>query len=279
MKGKNTMPNFLVIGTKKSGTTWIYNILKSHRCIYVPKYRKEIHFFDWNYSNGMAWYSSFFPKKRFKKCTKAVGEVTPNYIFDHSAKKRIHRHMPNGKFIIILRNPVDRIMSAYRYYRQRGGKNAFKTFSKRCDRPFKMGLYSNQLKAWFKYFHRNQFLILIFEECVSNPDETKKKIAGFLGVDANEFARNEKKKKNATFIVQKKGFYLMFVRLAALLRKLRLDYLIYLFKQTGFMNLFKSEKIVSQKISSDERSVLKADYSQSIKELEELLGQDLSVWR
>jgi hypothetical protein len=142
-----------------------------------------------------------------------------------------------------------------------------------------MGLYSNQLKAWFKYFHRNQFLILIFEECVSNPDETKKKIAGFLGVDANEFARNEKKKKNATFIVQKKGFYLMFVRLAALLRKLRLDYLIYLFKQTGFMNLFKSEKIVSQKISSDERSVLKADYSQSIKELEELLGQDLSVWR
>ena len=279
MKDKKTMPNFLVIGVKKAGTTWLYNLLKSHRCIYVPKFRKEVHFFDWNYSKGVGWYQSFFPKKRLKECTKAIGEATPGYIFDNRARERIQKHMPNDKFIITLRNPVDRLVSAYTYYRQRGGKNTFITFSRRNDKPYKMGLYSAQLREWFKDFNREQFLILIFEECISDPDTTKKRIAKFLEVDVNDFAIDKKKKRNPTFKVQNKWLYLIFVRFAALLRKVRLDYFIYIFKQTGILEFFKDDSASVESISTEKRSELKMDYIQSINELEMMLNRDLSIWK
>ena len=51
-----TFPTFLVIGAQRAGTTWLHLVLQSHPHIYMPKRRKEVHFFDWYYDRGVGWY-------------------------------------------------------------------------------------------------------------------------------------------------------------------------------------------------------------------------------
>lgn len=279
MSNSGVLPTFLVIGVKKAGSTWLYNLLKSHKHIFVPKYRKELQFFEKNFFKGVEWYKSFFPISNEKDRYKAVGEATPGYIFSEKAPNRIQKVIPNAKFIIILRNPVDRLFSEYKYYRQRGGKNSFDTFSRTDDRPFEMGLYSDQLKFWFSKFERNQFLILIFEECVHNEELTKRKLAEFLNLETSDFNSQENKPKNSSFRVRLKPLYLFFVKFAAILRKFRLDYIIHMILKTGIVELFKADTSELHIISDDKKSRLWSQYSQSVKELEILLDRDLSIWR
>ena len=71
------LPNFLVVGAQRAGTTWLDAILRQHPEIYLPVKRKEIHFFDKNFSKGETWYSGFFPDDSAASDYKAIGEITP----------------------------------------------------------------------------------------------------------------------------------------------------------------------------------------------------------
>jgi len=112
------LPNFLVIGVEKGGTTWLHAQLKKHPEIFLPQ-SKEIHFFNKYNSNlikhdyfqlGINWYADFF--KQYKG-QKVIGEVTPMYICDPEAPLRIQQTLPNVKLIAILRDPVRRAYSHY----------------------------------------------------------------------------------------------------------------------------------------------------------------------
>ena len=74
-----TFPTFLGIGVPRSGTTWLHEILQAHPDVYVPKYRKEIHFFDENYGLGIDWYRKFFPSDMHANKYRVIGEITPFY--------------------------------------------------------------------------------------------------------------------------------------------------------------------------------------------------------
>ena len=112
-------PDFYIIGFAKCGTTSLFEYLISHPNIHPPK-GKEIDFFDRLYSRGINWYKVGFPftiqkfiEKVFFRKKFLTGEATPRYIEHPHAINRIKQTTPNAKFIILLRNPIDRAFSQH----------------------------------------------------------------------------------------------------------------------------------------------------------------------
>lgn len=114
-----TLPEFIIIGAQKAGTTSLYNYLIEHPSIF-PAFKKEVLYFDVNYRKGIHWYKSFFPTTIFKFLISKysnrrfiTGEASPYYILYPHAAKRIHSTLPKVKIIILLRNPINRSFSQY----------------------------------------------------------------------------------------------------------------------------------------------------------------------
>ena len=172
-------PNFFIIGTQKAGTTTLFNILKQHPDIYLPE-KKELHFFDsdTNYKKGFDWYlSSFFANIENES---AIGEITPSYCFDSNTPRRILESCGESvKFIFIVRNPIDRALSHYNMNKSRDDekydfetaleteKQRLKTLSSKEQMKFnylERGYYSEQLENYFKFFAKENILVLSFEK-------------------------------------------------------------------------------------------------------------------
>src|SRR5215213_1565056 len=103
------LPNFIIIGAQRGGTTSLYRYLTEHPSIGAA-YRKEVHFFDRHFDKGMAWYLAHFPARgEFP----IVGEASPFYLFHPAVPGRIHAAVPQARFIALLRNPIDRAYSQY----------------------------------------------------------------------------------------------------------------------------------------------------------------------
>lgn len=107
------LPDFIILGAQKSGTTSLYKYLSSHSQV-IPPARKEIHFFDNNFHRGVNWYRSHFPQSLEKRLRGSItGEASPYYLYHPHAPRRIANVVPDVKLIILLRNPVDRAISHY----------------------------------------------------------------------------------------------------------------------------------------------------------------------
>ena len=120
------LPDYLIIGTQRGGTTSLYKYLTRHPSL-AHALTKELRFFDLNYDKGMAWYRSRFPSRRYKQLVRrtrgvelVVGEGSPDYMFHPHAPGRIARTLPSAKLIVFLRNPVDRAWSHYWHQHSRG---------------------------------------------------------------------------------------------------------------------------------------------------------------
>lgn len=217
------LPQFLIIGTQKGGTTSLYRYLEQHPCI-APAFTKEVHYFDnhtrdYKYGKGISWYRSHFAYSSLKyyhqfflRQSLITGEATPDYLFDLHAPKRILSDLPNLKFIVMLRNPVDRAYSHYlhncRAVWDKGREplsfeSAIAEESIRisdeidkinCNEKYfsynymhysyvSRGVYVEQLKRWFVLFPQHQFLILKSEDFFDNPRIIYDKVLDFLGLE------------------------------------------------------------------------------------------------
>ena len=204
------LPNYLIIGAAKSGTSSLYEYLIQHPNV-QPASGKEIYFFDMNYNKGINWYRTFFPlSHQFPKNTlknSIVGEATPRYMDHPHAPSRIKKYLPNCKFIILLRNPIDRAYSHWNMMvshnrEELSFEDAIDKEKKRTNGLFEKmekdssfyskeyywysylerGLYSKKIKKWFEIFHKNQFLILKSEDLFSKPSEIFHQTQDFLNI-------------------------------------------------------------------------------------------------
>src|SRR5436190_6073272 len=115
------LPDFLIIGTQRGGTTALYHYLKTLPCV-TPATITDTHFFDKKYSKGLAWYRGHFPTS-FRKISAqhlqrrafVTGEASSSYLFHPHAPKRVAQVLPHVKLITLLRNPVDRAYSQYHH--------------------------------------------------------------------------------------------------------------------------------------------------------------------
>ncbi len=216
-----TLPNFLLVGAQKAGTTWVANNLGQHPEVFMP--RGEIHYFDRedNFNRGLDWYKKFFARSE----KKLIGEKTPNYLWVVDKKitsrfgnhlpfvqRNIYNALPEAKLILVLRDPVERLISALNHYRRQGQISPFanvdevlignKRHLSEQFGLFSMGKYYSHIKAYQKYFSPSQMLILTFEEdIVREPILTLKKVCNFLEINPSfDFLDIDKKANEFTKI-------------------------------------------------------------------------------
>lgn len=191
------LPNFFCVGTQKAATTTLHDILKQHPDIFLPS-TKEAWFFhrDEKYQKGLDWYShEYFVGYDNEK---AVGEITPEYMFFEKVPGRIFKELGQDvKFLFILRNPVDRAYSHYLMTKRRGldtlsFEKAIEHENERIREGFRekvhfsyiaRGLYSEQIERYLDFFPKNNMMFLVFEEDIAvHIEESIKKILCFLEV-------------------------------------------------------------------------------------------------
>ena len=204
------LPNFIIIGAQKSGTTSLFSYLKQHPQIRAS-FTKEVHFFDGGkdpgidtYAKGLNWYKAHFPLQVNMGREVITGEASPLYLFNPLAPARIANALPAVKLIALLRNPADRAISHY-YHEKRKNREPlpmleafgaeqgrisaalkeqnYKSLSYINYGYLKRGLYAEQLERYFKYFSRERMLVLKSEEFFSQPSATLSRTCKFLGVD------------------------------------------------------------------------------------------------
>jgi len=197
-----SLPNFMCIGAAKSGTTTLYDILRQHPNVFTPSF-KEPHFFDTPsiYSQGLKWYEKTYFKK--VKQEKVVMDFTPSYLYEQKAAKRIYTDLGKDvKFVVLLRNPIDRAYSHYLHSKRdenesedflialKKEKNKIKKARMNNDYLTELrcsyisqGHYYTMLKNYFEYFPIEHFLILhLEEEFIANRIQSMHRIFSFLGI-------------------------------------------------------------------------------------------------
>jgi hypothetical protein len=197
------VPDFIIIGAQKSGTTWLRHHLRQHPDVFVPV--DEAQFFNkrHRYAKGQAWYESLFGDAAPGQ---VIGDKTPDYLWTTSdgakqhvagTHERIHDLYPDVKLVVTLRNPVNRAVSALNHFIRRGHVSPLyriddllfgdKQFAVEGRGIIERGFYYQQLRAYLDLFDREQMLILILEEDIfQSPRETLQRLYEFLGVDPAE---------------------------------------------------------------------------------------------
>lgn len=193
------LPDFIIVGAQKAGTTWLAARLREHRDIFMRK--GEIHFFDVDdaWAKGPEWY-----KEQFEEGSDHLvrGEKTPDYLWTNRATgrgaaipERIFNVVPDAKIIIVLRDPVTRALSALNHQIVARRLSPFVNpddilLGEKAQIGRKFGLiergyYAEQIRAYQKYFEN--LLVLIFEhDIVGDPAGTLVRIKDFLDLE-NDF--------------------------------------------------------------------------------------------
>jgi hypothetical protein len=197
------LPDFLVIGAQKAGTTALYAYLRQHPGITGPSW-KEVSFFDRHYARGEAWYRGNFPNSL--RARGLVGEASPSYLFHPLAPERVAALVPDAKLIALVRNPVDRAYSHYQHEvalgreplsfedalaaegeRLRGEEERLRSDPSYFSHAWwnytyrARGLYADQLERWLALFPPEQLLVLPSEELGADPEAGYAQVLAFLG--------------------------------------------------------------------------------------------------
>jgi hypothetical protein len=206
---KGGLPDALIIGAQKAGTTSLFEYLAQHPRVAAAR-RKEIHFFDNSFARGEAWYRRRFPPARQGQL---MLEATPYYLFHPLAAARAFRVLPSVKVIAILREPVARAFSHYQHEFQKGRETlsfedaiaaeplrlgdseeqlargeVLSSFEHQHFSYVSRGLYAVQLERWLAHFPRQQVLAIKAEGMFESPQNTVEQVCDFLGLERIELA-------------------------------------------------------------------------------------------
>jgi len=194
------LPDFIIGGAPRSGTTWLYELLDRHPDVYMAKpVKPEPKFFlvDHLYEKGLQFYSDTWFAQAAE--WQLAGEKSTDYLESRNAAERIAHDLPYVKLVFILRDPADRAYSNYLWTRMNGIETEdFETALRleperertlpekwRFARPFSYfsrGLYADLLAEYFARFRREQMLILRFEDIDQRPAVLADRLHRFLGV-------------------------------------------------------------------------------------------------
>jgi hypothetical protein len=203
-------PAFIIVGAARCGTTSLYRNMIQHPSI-VPASKKEIHYFDNGFRQGISWYRSQFIDNMGRAIT---GEASPYYMYHPLAPRRIANVLPNVKLIVLLRNPVDRAYSNYWLWirtkkefvsfeaalkaesvrikneesRMIADENYY-SFNHQFYSYLSRGIYVDQVKVLMNLFKKEQILILKSEDFYATPEKIMDRVWRFLRLPYHEIAQ------------------------------------------------------------------------------------------
>ena len=237
--------DFVIGGAQKGGTSALDSFLRQHPEICMPTTRKELHFFDREEENRD--YKKYHANFKLKPQHRVIGEASPIYMYWETAPYRIWNYNPQMKWILALRNPVERAFSAWNMETKRGKEKlsfaeAIEREEARCREALPLqhrvysyvdrGFYAHQVRRLFNIFGRDNVLVLFSEELRNEHQKTLRSVFDFLGVDSS-------------FVPPEASVF---------------------------------EQEYAGKIDNQLRSRLIDIFRFDIKELEKLLGRDLAAW-
>jgi hypothetical protein len=299
-RAQMTLPNFLIIGAAKSGTTALYHYLRQHPQVYMCP-QKETNFFaygeqkvrftgprDANDSDFIiTTLESYMAQFEAASNESAIGEASPWYLYSTDAAANISRRIPDAKLIAVLRNPVDRAFSSYLHVFKDGreslsfeeGLIAEEDRIARGWEPIwhyqRVGLYAEQVKRFLSLFGRDQIRFYLYDDFLEDPDRLLVDIYQFLGVDPG-FVADTSVRPNASGVPRNQLLGRLLLqpnRLKEAIKPLIPSPLRYELSQRLSQRLLEKPPL-----GEETRKKLLSSYKNDILLLQNLVGRDLSMW-
>ena len=274
-EGIALLPNFLIIGSAKAGSTALAAYLSSHPQVFVAA-EKEVHFFDDHFHRGVDWYSSRFDAVRGEV---AVGDATPTYMYMDEAIGRMAALLPDAKLIAILRNPVDRAHSHYWWMRALDERRSFadavhdEIQGREEPNPEKYiaaGRYLERLESVCRYYPRSSLHVVVLEDLRASANATFADVCRFLGVDDRVEPSNLGAVHNPAYRLRWPALRTWMMRMHAW-RRLPFDL-------AGRIDGWNRVPFRPPRMDHQLRAELDAYYEPYNTALAAWLGRDLSVW-
>ena len=215
------LPDFLIIGAQRCGTTSMYRYLERHPAVAPAVLRKGVHYFDLKYTRGDTWYASHFPSRPYRAMLSRradqrvlTGEASPYYLFHPAVPSRVAATIPNVRLIVMLRDPISRAFSHYQHELARGFESlrfedALKMEEERlageaerlCADPSyhsfghehhsyaSRGIYVDQLRRWMELFPQDQILVVDSGDFFARPERAYNAVLDFLGLRNHSLRR------------------------------------------------------------------------------------------
>lgn len=305
-----TLPNFLVIGAAKAGTSSLAQYLGQHPEVFVNREWKELRVFAYDdhppAGNGpgdvesnrhttttLAAYAAYFADANGEK---AIGEVSPVYLYSERAPASIQQYVPNAKLIAILRDPAERAYSHYlhllRDQRESlwdfGAALAAEDCRVRDNWEWswhyrRVGLYHDQLKRYFERFNRAQIRVYLYEDFLADPVGLLQDIFRFLAVD-ERFVPDTSVRHNTSSVPRRRAAaQAMLAAHTSIKRILKpvqrlIPRSVWRGGTAAFWQMYDAN-LVKPALSPDHRRQLVTGYHDDIVRLEALIDRDLSRWR
>jgi hypothetical protein len=175
------VPDFIVAGVRKCGTTWLDRCLREHPQIFMPSATKELFFFDRYWSRGVAWYGEYFadcPPDRL------CGEVSPTYFTEPKAPERILSVAPDAKLVFVFRHPVERVISLYHHMRARGDTSlSLSEAIEKIPELIEEGFYARHFARFRTTFAPSSIHAILLDDIEADPHAAFRALFTFVGAD------------------------------------------------------------------------------------------------
>lgn len=269
-------PDFLVIGAKKAGSTWLDQVLRSHAKIRLPGARKEVAYFDLFYERGPEWYARFF---RAIPAGVLAGESTPEYMHHAQAPARIERDLPSTRLIAILRDPLDRAYSEWGHQAMRFAEpRTFEEYVRDEPAVLDKSRYAQQLRQFARAHADGRLHVIILEEALQDPHTELRRLGEFLGVDPTGFSADAGRKMNETYRPRFARGFALARTISDGLRAHGLDRVANLAQRAGVRRMFGSHGRFPD-MTAAQRAALAEFHADVCADMEATLGRPLDAWR
>jgi len=285
---KNSLPDFMLIGAAKGGTSSLYFYLCRHPQLYLSEL-KEPEYFSREAVNaqGVDWYKNLFKNAQ---ADQLVGEASTGYTrWPHTldSSKLIADSLPDLKMIYMMRHPVERAFSHYKHDMRGGVTMTFEEALKKDCKYTDISLYMFQIKRYLRFYARGHFLFLFQSDLRENPEEVLYRIEEFLGVDKIDLVSKGIIQRN----VNGSNYYVRakttdWINKIPLLRYIKemvpKQKRVYLFNQliyNGFIGRRLRGKCRIDPMKPETRAHLLELFEESTCDLETFLEIDLDAWR
>lgn len=281
------LPNFLIVGAPRSGTTHLYKGLRQHPEVFMSDF-KEPMFFAYqddprpSVISDLGEYENLFREAQTGQVT---GEASTLYLYSERAADNIADKIPNAQLIAILRNPVERAFSQYTFQRflQTEPLETFEAAlaaedgrAETDDIPFhlytRVGLYSRQIRRYQQRFRPEQLLFLLQDDLDQDPDGVFSQIFQHIGVEAS-FRPDLRHRTNASGVPQHETLFRTIKSLGRPLKRVLPETLVTRLSGSAHETLLERPMM-----NPETRSALIERFRDDIEQSSALIGRDLSPW-
>lgn len=270
------LPDFIIAGARKCGTTWLHERLSLHPQFFFPQTTKEIFFFDRYWDRGLSWYADYF---RNSPTDAICGEASPTYFTDEVAAKRIHETLPHAKMLFIFRNPISRARSHYEHLVAKADTRAsFERAIEEFPEIVNEGLYFKHLSRFVDLFGADRIHVLILEDVIAGTgiDRT----VAFLGATSSSALSNEREKVYGRKVPRAHSLAKVATKISRSLHRIGFHSAVTAMKKLGAARLVYDDKPSPIQMSPALHAQLDQIFREDVEGLGRYLGRNLTeTWK